>query len=257
MCRTPVISLKLLLLGIFAPQYLSVWNRFRQTTVAAYLGIWRHSEWWDAWVERWQPAGQTPCCCVRLPDSAPPSSWNSRSALWFGKPADRRLAGDQQREDTSPDEQGLEIQPHHLHANHRKHHPQQIRSSNEHVIIKLRQCYSAGLKLKIKNSAKNESFWCTSELYPGNVVLRRDQFGQSFPPLQATLFTRRIKTVLCRHKVVSREQLSVQTNKPSMLQHAFTMFDILKKQPCVRLKVMKQHFCARPLILRLVYTDEK
>lgn len=76
-----------------------------QTVLTAYLEIWRRSGWWAVWVEHWQPADQTPCCCVQLPDTAPPFSWNSRSGLWFGKPADPHLAGNQQRQDRSPDEQ--------------------------------------------------------------------------------------------------------------------------------------------------------
>lgn len=40
---------------------------------------------------------------------------------------------------------------------------------------------------------------------------------EGFLSLQATLFTQRIKKVLCRHKVESQEQFSRQTNKPSML----------------------------------------
>lgn len=66
-----------------------------------YLEIWRRSGWWYVWVEHWQPVDQTPCCCVRLPDTAPPSSWNSRLGLWFGKSADPHLARNQQRQDTS------------------------------------------------------------------------------------------------------------------------------------------------------------
>lgn len=99
-------------------------------SLAAYLGKWQHSGWWDAWVERWPPAGRTPCCCARLPDTAPPSSWNSRIGLWFGKPADPHLAGNQQRQDRSEMSSGEELQsPVCLPLSEQKALPSQIDSS--------------------------------------------------------------------------------------------------------------------------------
>lgn len=151
------------------------------TVQTAYLGISRRSGWWDVWVVRWQPADQTPYCCAPLPDTAPPSSWNSRSGLWFGKPADLHLAGNQQGQDGSLDEQRevaakplvfnfQEKKDTQTHTNRfssifrmqkLRNISSRVRSLNERMIIMWKAVLCSRAQVKNKLLLKNKSFWST------------------------------------------------------------------------------------------------
>lgn len=203
----------------------------------AYLGRWQRSGWWGVWVVRWWPAAQTPCGCVQLPDTALPSSWNSRSGLWFGKPADPHLAGNQQRQDGDLDEQrGGAANP--LLFSFSTTEAQFIifcKLNAENTVYHRLWTLISGLFLcsahvtqctaEVKNKLllEDESFWCTI-LQQGRAALLRDQFGQ-----QKLFHHSRLHFLLRGSKIIALSFLALirarsSTAKKLRSEHGFIMY---------------------------------
>lgn len=242
----------------------------------AYLGRWQRSAWWGVWAARWRPAAQTPCCCAQLPDTAPPSSWNSRSGLWFGKPADPHLAGNQQRQDGGLDEQGegaanplllsfvsnrssitltCTIHHHLLQVQCRKHYLDRLCTLISGLFLCSACAIQCAAEVKNKLLLENESFGCTVKSYSRAVQLSLEisLVNRNFSTTQGfTSYSVDQKKCLFFGTDQSEKQRSKQTEVWAWFHYVYK-----RKSQQKRLKAVKQHLCAWLWRLKVVYTDKK